>query len=85
MTFTLQLNDQTIEFKPAGDYVEITRSTSQTVAVREIETINEWHGTWRYTGKTNSQTVTGSHWTSIKREDARNCYRSLLNQGWVAA
>jgi hypothetical protein len=85
MAFTLQLNDQTIKFKPAGEYVEITRSTTQVVAIRKIETTNEWHGLWRYTDKINNQVVIGTSWTSIKCEDARNCYRSLLNEGWQPA
>ncbi len=85
MTFTLHNNGQTIEFKPTGEYVEITCNTTQVVAIREIQTTNDWHGLWRYTGKINNQVVNGTHWTSIKREDARNCYRLLINENWQPA
>lgn len=82
MTFVLHHNGDSIQFQPVGEYVEITRTTTQTVAIREIETTNEWHGLWRYSGQIINQVVTASHWTSIKRENARTHYRDLVAQGW---
>lgn len=81
-SFTLTRNGETATFTPHGDFTEIEITDTQWVDVRLIETTNEWHGLWRYTGETEKQELKGKSWTEVPTAKARIRYIDLKAQGW---
>lgn len=85
MTHALTLNGETIKFTLNDEFVEIDQTTTQVINTKEIEIVNEWHGTWCYTGKVNHQVIKGNVWTSVSTAKARTIWSDLIKQGAVLA
>ena len=83
MQYTLTRNNETATFTPGTEYTEIEITNTQLVDVRLIETINEWHGTWRYTGETEQREIKGKSWTEVPTAKARIRWAELKAQGWA--